>query len=277
MENDGRSSFSDRQNLQKFRGITIRDALCRLEIKLSADDNSPLWMKCNNECVELRKRLEAEATEEEKGRRLRDGYSFWEISPSYRFDLLNSEIPWIADELAYAIAYMSIYLPYVQQDVTTRDRGPSMADFLFWYHADAGVRIASSCWERLGLLLDLAFDLELKNRCSFPAAIDKLADSEHTLKIAESEEFKQLEEIRNGEFQELEAGYGKGVRHETTHYLNMRTRFFHMELVEPWVSDEDVEDNSKNAAYWRDFLIEQHRLYIQGATAAIQMVARNSG
>jgi len=252
----------------------IRDALDRLSISLSTDDDS-FWMKLSRDCSELRNRLVQEITEEQRGKKLRDGCSFWEISPKYRFNLLGNEIPWMADELAYAIACMSIYLPFVRQDVQTRSNTPSMADSLYWYHADAGIRIASSCWERIGLLLDLAFDLGLRHRCSFPAALEKLKakDDERTKEAAQSEKFQRLEEIRDGEFRQLEAGHGRGARHETTHYLNMRTRFFHMELVEQWDSDVKDADNSRDAAYWLDLLVEQHRLFIEGAKKAMEMVA----
>lgn len=246
----------------------IRGALASLEIRLSAD-NTSFWMKLPRDCTALRNRLET--IEGQAGRRLRDGNSFWEISPKYRFDLLGYEIPWIADELAYAIAYMSIYLPQVSQDVRNRHAHPSIADFLYWYHTDAGIRIASSCWERLGLLMDLAFDLNLQQRCSFPAALDNL--TEHN--VAQSGQYKRLNEIRNNEFRQLEAGRGRGARHETTHYLNPRTRFFHMELVEQWDSDASDADDSKDAKYWLDFLVQQHKLFIKGASAAIEMVANN--
>ena len=256
----------------------IRNALDRLSISLCADDDS-FWMKLSKDCQELRKRLVANNAEQQKEKRLRDGCSFWEISPKYRFDLLGNEIPWIADELAYAIAYMSIYLPYVRQDVTTRSSRPSMADFLYWYHTDAGIRIASSCWERIGLLLDLAFELGLGRRCSFPAALENLKekDDKRAKEAAESEEFRRLEEIRNGEFRQLEAGHGRGIRHETTHYLRPRTRFFHMELIEQWDLDVADADDSRNAAYWLELLVEQHKLFIDGAAVAIKMVAEYSG
>ncbi|MHB1054652.1 MAG: Cthe_2314 family HEPN domain-containing protein [Thermoleophilia bacterium] len=200
-------------------------------------------------------------------------YAFWELGPSYRFDLLGYEIPWIADELAYAIAYMSIYLPHIKQDVSTRHELPSIADFLYWYHTDAGIRIASSCWERLGLLMDLAFDLNLRHKCSFPRALDGLASHE----VAESEQYKLLDKIRNEEFQQLESGHGRGMRHETTHYLNPRTRFLHMQLIEQWDLDVSDADDSEDANYWLKFLVEQHKLYVNGATAAIDLVARHSG
>lgn len=251
----------------------IREALNSLGIRLSADNKS-FGMILPNACTALRSRLVEETPEEQIGCRLRDGYSFWEISPKYRFDLLASEIPWIADELAYAIAYMSIYLPHVSQDIRSRHARPSIADFLYWYHTDAGIRIASSCWERLGLLLDLAFDLNLRHRCSFPAALDALADHE---KVAKSDEYKRLNEIRNNEFKLLEAGRGRGVRHETTHYLNPRTRFFHMQLIEQWDSNTSDANDSEDAKYWLDFLVEQHTLYIEGATEAIKMVAGHTG
>ncbi len=247
----------------------IRQALNSFGITLASTGNNQLWMMLPRECGNLRSRLLEKNSEEHKGRSLLNGNSFWELSPSYRFDLLGYEIPLIADQLAYAIGMASIYLPHLRQDVSTLHTRPTIADFLFWFNIDSGIRIASSCWERLGLLLDLAFDLKLGNRCSFPATLDRLAKH----KVAKSKQYRQLDRIRRGDFQELEAGHGRGARHETTHYISPRVRFFHAELLEQFVSENSDSIELRGAEYWLNLLVRQHRLFIEGATVAIRMVA----
>lgn len=96
-------------------------------------------------------------------------------------------------------------------------------------------------------------------------------------KVARSNQYKLLDKIRNEEFNQLEAGYGKGIRHETTYYLNPRVRFFYVELLERMVSPKFVSEEAKDAEYWLGFLVKQHSLFIDGATAAIKMVVEHSG
>jgi hypothetical protein len=143
------------------------------------------------------------------GRKL-SGSTFWEISPCFRFDILAFDIPQIARQLAYGIAQASIYVPHVQYSVPiVRNKGHS----LFWYHVDFATRVASSGWDRLALLLDLAFRTDLNHTCNLTKVLTRIVQVDSA--IADQDAFKRLTRFRDGPFQELEARRGEGARHET--------------------------------------------------------------
>ncbi len=196
------------------------------------------------------------------------GSTFWDITPKYRFDALAIDIPRVANELAFAIGFSSIYLPQVAEG--KRRYFPTCADAFFWYHIDFGIRLASSGWDRIALLLDLAFDLKTGTRCNFPLVLREIAKLDK--QIVHEESFKELKAFRDGRFLDLEVRAGKGARHEATHLLSPGTRFlFEFHEAVPQKLEEVPSELRPEAR--RDMLVEHHRFYVLGVENTLRLVA----
>ncbi|MBE0430127.1 MAG: hypothetical protein IBX61_09715 [Thermoleophilia bacterium] len=134
-----------------------------------------------------------------------------------------------------------------------------MADQLCWMNIDYGIRVAGSCWDRIGLLIDVAFKLKLETRCSFPNALKELLKKD--LAVRKNKDFVALENFEKGRFRDLQAGPGKGARNDVTHYFTSRTRYFFTEILE---DNRKKGRRPKDAAYWIDFLVNHHTEFITG-------------
>lgn len=195
------------------------------------------------------------------------GATFWEITPKYRFDLLRFDIPEVANQLALAIGLGSTYLDRLADTRTAYFR--SLPDAAFWQHIDAGVRLASSGWDRLSLLLDLAYDLRLDAECNLKTVLRKLRRVDAV--IEQDVDFRGLKAIRDGAlFQSLEAARGEGARHEATHLLTPSIRFF-AETIERLAGAGPGGDEP---AGWRDLLVQHHDAYLRGIEHAATLVER---
>jgi hypothetical protein len=195
------------------------------------------------------------------------GASFWDVTPVHRFDLIRRELIVIPDQLAYSIGFSSLYLP--QLAPITRPYYARFAENLFWYHVDFGFRLASSGWDRIALLLDLAFDLGLETRCSLKTVLKELPGFSRA--IEQNENFKALKQFRDTKLRELEGKSGRGVRHEATHMLSPSTRlafeFFESCLPQAELLPAEVHPKGR-----RDMLIEHHALLASGTRHALELV-----
>lgn len=191
--------------------------------------------------------------------------SFWNITPKYRMDVLRSDIVKIANQLASAIGFSTLYLSQVAESKTTYF--PTMADSFFWYHIDFGIRLASSGWDRIAILLDLTYELNTGTECSFPLVLREISKIDR--KIFEDVNFKKLKAFRDGRFLDLEAGAGKGARHETTHLLSPGTKFL-FEFLENRRKLVSIPPELRPKER-RDMLIEHHRFYLSGIRSALQL------
>jgi hypothetical protein len=199
--------------------------------------------------------------------------TFWDLTQKYQYDALMWEIPRIANALVISASYANIYVQQVVQPQTAYYQ-MSYADELFFYHIDTGIRLVSSGWDRLALLLDLAFQINLAANCNFHKVIDKLL-----AQIPTSPTLAALESYRQGDFQDLErrppkgqgSGKGKGLRDEATHLLNPgglglvrlddpRLPRLHLQLLPPDVQrpycsrhlhqHNDKQDHPKRPLLW---------------------------
>lgn len=193
--------------------------------------------------------------------------SFWDITPKYRLDVLRFDIVKIANQLAYAIGFSTLYLSQVAKSKTTYF--PTMADSFFWYHIDFGIRLASSGWDRIALLLDLAYQLNLDTKCNFPRVVREIPKVDRN--IVHNTDFKKLRDFRNNRFLDLEAGAGRGARHETTHLLSASTKFF-SEFLENRGKAVRIPPDLRPKER-RDMLIEHHEFYLSGIQSALQLVS----
>jgi hypothetical protein len=191
--------------------------------------------------------------------------NFWNITSKYRLDILLLDIPRIANELAFAIGFSTSYLEHIA--VTNECAFPSFGDSFFWYHIDFGVRLVSSGWDRLALLLHIAFGLQNGERCNLGKVLKEIPRLYP--EIVRNKDFKAIKQFHDEKLKELEDGPGRGVRHETTHIFSPSTRFF-CEFVEKHVIDRN---DRLTHIKWRDQLVEHHSLYILGISQVLGMVA----
>lgn len=249
-----------------YSDIDLENELNKLGLLPTWDDGHPLWMLIPRDCTALRQKLSSTPVAEEIDQRFA---TFWDISDKYRFDLLGYEIAWIADQLAFSAALASLHRPHMKQTAETPYNRPVMSDSLFWFYIDAGLRNASSCWQRVGIFLDLAFNLGLRSDCSFPKALRRL---EKNGSVNKSGNFHNLTRFRDGRFQELEARRGVGSRHEATHIISPRLRHWAAEIVEPLIDGKPSLKTGRGPDYWVKFLVDHHGLYLNGAQDAVALV-----
>ncbi|MBE0448659.1 MAG: hypothetical protein IBX64_11275 [Actinobacteria bacterium] len=163
----------------------------------------------------------------------------------------------------------SLHRPNIKQTADSPYIRPGISDSLFWFYIDAGLRNASSCWERVGIFLDLAFNLGLRSGCSFPKVLKNLGKNDL---IKNSVQFQNLARFRDGRFQDLEARRGVGARHEATHVLSPRLRYWEAEIVEPLMDGKPTLTTGRGPDYWLQFLVQHHGYYLDGAQDAIALV-----
>lgn len=228
---------------------------------LPPDWHIPEFAKC---CSGLRTYLSENKTTQ--GRVPLLGNNFFDIEPRYRCDLLSFDIPGIANQLAMAIGYALLYYPYTAKAEDTYF--PTIADVNFWYHMDFGFRLASSGWDRLSLLLDMAYELDLKEKCSLRRVLGKM--SAQYPEIVKITHFKSLKSFRDGKFQELEGGAGRGARHETTHLLSPRTRFF-AEFLDTTFSGEPIAEQRRETQI--EMLMAHHWHLLRGIQDTLELVS----
>ena len=248
--------------------IPLREEVCRILEKIEIPFPDPsLSSDIYSCCAEFRQHLLK--LETSQTRPPLSGGSYWDITPKYRFDVLARDIPVIADQLAFAIGFSSLYLPQVAP--SKRQYFPTFADSFFWYHIDFGFRLASSGWDRIALLLDIAFNLNLGNKCNIKDVLKKLPKDSKM--VADDKSFKNLKCFRDTKLNDLEAKRGKGARHEATHLLSPSTRFL-FEFLETSVAPETGEvPLGLEPKGRRDMLIAHHKSYIAGVQDAVHLIA----
>lgn len=193
--------------------------------------------------------------------------TFWDITHKYRLDIFQLEIPNVLNQLAYAAGLAKIYVPMLAKPVAPYI--PKMADRFFWYHIDLGTRTVSSVWDRVALLLDLAFELSLERECTLKTIMRELPKREE--KIIKVEAFKQLKRFREVEFLEVEGRSTLGSRHEVTHVILPSTRFLHhfLNTHSKQPGKVPVEDMPEERL---EFLVRHHRLLMRGVGFALDLI-----
>lgn len=134
---------------------------------------------------------------------------------------------------------------------------------------DAGFRFVSSGWDRLALLLDLAFELNLQSNCNLKTVLQNIPQQSDQRYCSRS--FKNLKKFRDGRMKELEGTSGTGVRHEATHIMAPSTRLV-FEYLETVVSDANKMPRELQGSARLDLLAEHHGLYVAGVRDALQLV-----
>ena len=192
---------------------------------------------------------------------------FWGLSERYKFDILVRELEKIARQIVTSLTFSARYSTKLA-DISMGTYDGTMVDHMFWYHIDFGVRLLSSGWDRIALLLDLAYDLELHDRCNLSRVMKELPKV--AIDIEKNENFKFIKRYRDNEFTELENGPGKGARHETTHILTPSSRHF-FSFLESHNDDTNVLEPHK----WMTLLKKQFHLYLQGIKKAASLMEKH--
>jgi hypothetical protein len=193
--------------------------------------------------------------------------SFWDISPKYRFDILRIDIVRIPNGFAAAIGLAYIYLLHLAD--TTPHYIPTFADFLFWNNIDYGIRLASSGWDRIALMIDSAFDLNLGNECNIVKVLSGIPKIDPN--VVHQTNFKRLKQFRDQDFLELEAGLGRGARHETTHLVSPQTRYLFEFLDSHGVSPSPILPELSPEEKVK-FLVKHYKLLINGIENASNLI-----
>lgn len=236
------------------------------ELKIVLFPNHPLARKIDEYCAGFRNYLLGlENTQSKKPLMCN---TFWDLTPKYKLDVLSIDIQRIANQIAYAIGFSTLYLKQIRKN--KHSYFPTFADAFFWYHIDFGVRLISSGWDRLAFLLDLAHGLNTGTRCSISVVLKEMQKIDAHL--VRERNFKILKNIHDTELPLLESGRGKGARHETTHILSPSTRFLFEFIDSNQLKSKDI--NSKCiAADHTEILNKHYHLYVTGIESAIKLVS----
>ncbi|MHB8859591.1 MAG: hypothetical protein ACYC6Z_08965 [Thermoleophilia bacterium] len=183
-------------------------------------------------------------------------HTFWDISLKYRYDVLCEEIVRIPNDLAYAIYWSNYYKPKVRNDLNV---APNSSDHFFWFFISMGIRLVSSGWDRIALVLDLAFNTQLGPKCNLAQVLRVIQKNSG---VTEHNSFRNLKRFRDNELKELEDGSGKGARHEATHLISPSSRFF-FELIEI-DCNPSLASHHLNSDGWFDLLTKHHPLFRKG-------------
>jgi hypothetical protein len=179
--------------------------------------------------------------------------------------MLAEDIGNIATGIALSLALSHIYLPFAPLP-NARSQISNVGASLFWYHMESGFRLASSGWDRISLLIDLAFNLQLKEKAKLKAVLRKLPKEYDTL--VANPHFKWLKTFRDGAFSYLE-GELPGVRHEATHRVSLSTRFHH-EYLENFGLWQDGQIRAPNELH--AMLLTHYNYYIEGVTEMVALL-----
>jgi hypothetical protein len=202
------------------------------------------------------------------GNRPLSASTFWEITPKYRFDILSLEIPKIANQLALAISQAAIYFPL--RTIPIIPYSPIITDSFFWYHIDFGTRLVSSGWDRVALLLDLAFHLKTERDCSLRRVLHDIPRISSEAACQKS--FRNLKMFRDTAFREIEGGSSLGGRHEVTHIMTPYTRLM-FEFFDAAVDQPGKILPPERAEERFELLRKHHILLLDGVASAIDLVA----
>lgn len=238
-----------------------------LDLKISLIDlNHPFLGEFYKRCSKFRSDLLNKETAQ--ARPPLSGSSFWDITPKYRVDVLGIDISKMANQLAFAIGFASLYLSQVAKSETTYF--PTTADSFFWYHIDFGIRLASSGWDRIALLLDLAFGLNTGTNCNLRLVLKNIPKVD--TQIIQDASFKKLKAFRDGRFLYLEAKAGTGARYEATHLLSPGTRLL-FEFLDTHAGKPPKVPTELRPKERRDMLIEHHGFYLSRIQDALRLVS----
>lgn len=186
------------------------------------------------------------------------------LSPKYQLDFLGIEIPQICNQYCISLASAMYYFPITSD--TTEGYFYTKSDLFFWNQIDHGFRLASSGWDRIALLLNLGFNLQIK-KYNLSTVLNALP--KHVNGITTDDNFKRLKRFRDGKFGDLEMNLSGGARHETTHILSRGTRFF-LEFLEQFEPGSDKSEIRRKEDL--NILKEHYGHLFEGINCAYELI-----
>jgi hypothetical protein len=225
-----------------------------------------IWIDLDQHCVAFSKYLERKI--HTPHRHSLAGRAFGETDEAHVLDAILHDVFRIANQLAYAIALSYIYLDTAAEKATPGTRyAPTVSDGLFWYHVDFGFRLASSGWDRLALLLDLAFDTGTDGPCKLGTVLDAIARKDPS--IAQDLDYGKFVEFRHSSLSGLATSQGDATLDEPTHLISPGTRWFfeRREGAQSPGSPGTVPADQIKA------LVMHHERYLEGIQIAGRLVA----
>jgi hypothetical protein len=147
---------------------------------------------------------------------------------------------------------------------------PTIADTFLWYHVDFGMRLVSSGWDRVALLLDLAFDLHTERDCSLPRVLQEIPRV--SPKAVHEDSFKDLKRFRDSAFTEIEGRASLGSRHEITHIMTLSTRLL-FEFFDAATNLPGKVPPLERASERLKLLRKHHGHLLDGIASAVDLVA----
>ncbi len=192
------------------------------------------------------------------------GNSFWDLPERNRFDILAHDIGQVVSRLKLCIGLSYLYLPLLAP-TKPPPYAPGFPDRMFWHEVDSGIRLISSGWDRIALLLDLVLSLGKRQYCNISKVLHELGGQA----CSRSDPYLAIREYISGDFDRIEGGRGAGARHESTHLLTMSTRMF-METIEGYV---DVAPHVPHApSETHQNLVLHFNHYVAGIDNALDLI-----
>lgn len=185
------------------------------------------------------------------------------LSLKSQLDFLGREIPVIYNMFCVSLASAYYFLPHTSD--TVNEYSYKMPDLLFWINVDSGFRFASSGWDRLSLLLNIAFNLRI-DKYNLSSVLQAIPN--RIRNVTQDNNFKSLKKFRDGRFSELEYKLGGGARHETTHVISRDTRFF-FEFLEHELGSDEFKVRRDNEL---KLLEEHYNVLIEGIKHSLNLI-----
>jgi hypothetical protein len=186
------------------------------------------------------------------------------VSPKYQLDYLRMEIPQICNQYCISLASAYYFLPNTSD--TRYGYFYKKTDLFFWTNVDSGFRFASSGWDRLSLLLKIAFNLRLV-KYSLSSVLQAMPNQIRD--VIHDDNFKNLKNFRDKRFSELEFKLAGGARHETTHVISRSTRFF-FEFAEQFKLRSDKANIRRQDEL--KLLKDHHELFMEGINDTLNLI-----
>lgn len=229
--------------------------------------NHQLNNKLHDSCAVLRGELLARERDSGASQPLSRSI-FWDLTPKYRLDILLDEIPNCFNQLVYAIAMAWQLKPSLAPIKVPHYR--TRIDALFWHHIDFALRLVSSGWDRIAILLDMAFETNVERDCSLRTILKALPKKDS--RVTQHELFIDLKNFFDSEFlTQVEGKSTLGSRHEVTHIISPITRHFHEFLNDASGASGEVPASERPSERIR-FLCHHHGKLINGLESATSLV-----
>jgi hypothetical protein len=153
------------------------------------------------QCVNLRTRELVRESNKTLSNNITEG--FWNLTKKARFDIVTEDFERIVWHIDFSIENMNKILPFVSKIKSGQQYSPSKNDDIFWYYMDQAIKSISSGWDRLAILLDMAFEIDLCRDVNLHKVLSEIVKEYPD--ISSKIDFVRLQNIQRNELQVLES------------------------------------------------------------------------